>query len=128
MKFIAKPINMYQKLFSLLTLAVQISCQSPADQNFQREQDFNFDWKFTLLSDTSIPDVIPMDDASWRDVRLPHDWSVEASFDSTLEGCTGYLPGGVGVYQKHFASPPKDEITYVLFDGVYNNATFWLND
>ena len=95
----------------------------------QREQDFNFDWKFTLLSDTKLPDTLPMPDDNWKDVRLPHDWSVEASFDEALEGATGYLPGGVGIYQKHFSSPRNvnERKTYILFDGVYNNATFWLN-
>ncbi|MGJ8681880.1 glycoside hydrolase family 2 TIM barrel-domain containing protein [Paraglaciecola sp.] len=94
-----------------------------------REVDFNFDWKFTLVKDTSLPSSIPLQDAKWRDVRLPHDWSVELDFNESLEGATGYLPGGVGIYQKHFSSPAKnqDKTTYVLFDGVYNNATFWLN-
>ena len=94
-----------------------------------RETDFNFDWKFNLTNDTTALTAVPLDDADWRDVRLPHDWSVEASFDSTLEGCTGYLPGGVGVYQKHFKTPanPNQKSTFILFDGVYNNAKFWLN-
>ena len=98
-------------------------------QSMERATDFNFDWKFTLAEDTLLPKRIPLEDSRWRDVRLPHDWSVEASFDSTLEGCTGYLPGGVGIYQKHFETPVRqqDKSTFVLFDGVYNNATFWLN-
>ncbi|WP_430933770.1 glycoside hydrolase family 2 TIM barrel-domain containing protein [Saccharicrinis sp. 156] len=114
-------------LFLVLTVAF-MACQNQHNK-FERETDFNFGWKFALQNDTAIPSQIPMADADWREVRLPHDWSVEASFDSTLEGCTGYLPGGVGVYQKHFATPGhKDEkSTFVLFDGVYNNATFWLN-
>ena len=95
----------------------------------ERERDFNFDWKFTLVDTTELPETLPLDDKDWRDVRLPHDWSVEFPFDSKLEGCTGYLPGGVGVYQKHFATPDNvsENNIFVLFDGVYNNATFWLN-
>ncbi|WP_017446926.1 glycoside hydrolase family 2 TIM barrel-domain containing protein [Gayadomonas joobiniege] len=95
----------------------------------QRESDFNFDWKFTLVDSRNLPDQVPLNDQGWRDVRLPHDWSVEASFAEKWEGATGYLPGGVGIYQKHFKTPanPKTKNTYVLFDGVYNNATFWLN-
>lgn len=122
---------MKTSFYVLLALLV-VSCGSPS--SYERETDFNFDWKFSLLEsthagDTLLPEKLPMDDADWRDIRLPHDWSVEASFDSTLEGCTGYLPGGVGVYQKHFPTPSDSEkkSTYVLFDGVYNNATFWLN-
>ncbi|WP_440906678.1 glycoside hydrolase family 2 TIM barrel-domain containing protein (plasmid) [Catenovulum sp. SX2] len=94
-----------------------------------RETDFNFDWKFTLVEDTKLPRNIPLQDDNWRDVRLPHDWSVEASFAEKWEGATGYLPGGVGIYQKHFKTPanPNEFNVFVLFDGVYNNATFWLN-
>ena len=104
-----------------------ISCNT--ETNFQRETDFNFDWKFTLIEDTLSTFNTPLKDADWRDVRLPHDWSVEASFDSVLEGCTGYLPGGVAWYQKHFTLPinPENQNTFILFDGVYNNAKFWLN-
>lgn len=114
-------------LFSLLS--VLFACQQAPEATFQRETDFNFDWKFALQADTTKPAVIPMNDADWRVLRLPHDWSVEFPFDSTLEGCTGYLPGGVGVYQKHFKSVANsdEKSTFVLFDGVYNNATFWLN-
>ncbi|TYA92122.1 glycoside hydrolase family 2 TIM barrel-domain containing protein [Seonamhaeicola marinus] len=94
-----------------------------------RETDFNFDWKFKLQKDTILPTNLPLADSDWRDIRLPHDWSVEQSFSEDLEGCTGYLPGGVGVYQKHFDSPEdfENKSVFVLFDGVYNNATFWLN-
>lgn len=97
--------------------------------NAMRESDFNFDWKFKLLDGIPANLEVPLDDADWRDIRLPHDWSVEASFDENLEGCTGYLPGGVAWYQKHFPSPDDSEQsnTYILFDGVYNNAKFWVN-
>ncbi|NJB83521.1 glycoside hydrolase family 2 TIM barrel-domain containing protein [Wenyingzhuangia aestuarii] len=95
----------------------------------ERTHDFNFDWKFNLVKDTKIPANIPLEDAKWRNIRLPHDWSVEFSFDKELEGATGYLPGGVGLYQKHFKTPVdvKNQKAFILFDGVYNNATFWLN-
>ncbi|WP_366183856.1 glycoside hydrolase family 2 TIM barrel-domain containing protein [Flavobacterium ovatum] len=100
-----------------------------AVQSQQREQDFNFDWKFQLQENNQISKAIPLQDAAWRDVRLPHDYSVEASFDKKLEGCTGYLPGGIAWYQKHFDTPAnsKNGNVYILFDGVYNNATFWIN-
>jgi beta-galactosidase len=104
-------------------------CCATFAQSSSRGQDFNFDWKFTLVNDKALPSHLPLDDTKWRDIRLPHDWSVEASFDATLEGATGYLPGGVGVYQKHFKTPanPLEKSIFILFDGVYNNATFWLN-
>ena len=94
--------------------------------NQPRETDFNFDWKFSLQEEAA--DAVDYDDTHWRSIRLPHDWSVEASFDPNLEGCTGYLPGGLGWYRKHFTvNAEKNEVTYLLFDGVYNNCDVWLN-
>ena len=117
--------------FSLIFLMVigQVQANKIQVNDLKRELDFNFDWKFTLVENTQLPTNLPLDDSNWRDVRLPHDWSVEASFDKNLEGATGYLPGGVGIYQKHFNTPVNsvDKSTFILFDGVYNNATFWLN-
>ncbi|WP_430935089.1 glycoside hydrolase family 2 TIM barrel-domain containing protein [Saccharicrinis sp. 156] len=114
-------------LLALLT-GILFSC-STQESSIEREADFNFGWKFQLQKDTSELMEVPLADTDWRDVRLPHDWSIEASFDSTLEGCVGYLPGGVGVYQKLFKTTNKKDAksTFVLFDGVYNNARFWLN-
>ena len=104
-------------------------CSAAYAKNIKREIDFIFDWKFSLVEDSQLPSQVPLQDSQWRDVRLPHDWSVETSFDQALEGATGYLPGGVGIYQKHFATPadPQQKTTYIVFDGVYNNATYWLN-
>ncbi|MFI3277590.1 MAG: glycoside hydrolase family 2 TIM barrel-domain containing protein [Rikenellaceae bacterium] len=119
-------LNLIKLSGVLLTAVMLMACSSP---KIEREVDFNFDWKFTELKDTVTLSNLPLDDSAWRDVRLPHDWSVEHSFDENLEGCTGYLPGGVGVYQKHFTTQndSSDKSTYVLFDGVYNNSKYWLN-
>ncbi|MEM6642689.1 MAG: sugar-binding domain-containing protein, partial [Bacteroidota bacterium] len=127
-----KPTLNLTQFFSLIFVLVLISCNQDtytSGTSIQRSSDFNFDWKFALVEDTLPPSRLPVPDEDWRDVRLPHDWSVEFPFDSTLDGNTGYLPGGIGIYQKHFKvdSDPSQKSTYVLFDGVYNNATFWLN-
>ncbi|NIJ44896.1 beta-galactosidase/beta-glucuronidase [Wenyingzhuangia heitensis] len=115
------------KRFWLLSAVLILVCNIINAQ--EREHDFNFDWKFNLVKDTKLPTNVPLKDADWRAIRLPHDWSVEASFSKELEGATGYLPGGIGIYQKHFKTPinVSNQKAFVLFDGVYNNATFWLN-
>lgn len=120
-------MNMKRILSILGLFLLSLMAQNANAQ--ERETDFNFDWKFSLVKDTNITSQIPLDDKSWRNVRLPHDWSVEFSFDKKLEGCTGYLPGGVAWYQKHFPTPKNstEKQTYILFDGVYNNAKFWVN-
>ncbi len=91
--------------------------------------DFNQDWKFAL-DDSQQWDLTTIKDQNWRSVQLPHDWSIEASFDSINgEGATGYLPGGIGWYRKYFdVNNSAQKETFIYFDGVYNNADVWIND
>lgn len=95
-----------------------------------RSSDFNFDWKFSLESgeESVSPDY---DDSSWRTLNLPHDWVIENAQDSTFDfwQATGRIPGkGIGWYRKTFnLNPAEDQTVYVIFDGVYNNADFWIN-
>ena len=88
--------------------------------------DFNFGWRF-FLGDSPTASDPAFDDSTWRSLRLPHDWSVEAAYDAGLEGATAYLPGGVGWYRKRFSLPADDALHFIYFDGVYNNTTVWLN-
>ncbi|MBK1878540.1 glycoside hydrolase family 2 TIM barrel-domain containing protein [Pelagicoccus mobilis] len=95
----------------------------------KREKDFNFGWRFALEDETRFSGQ-GFDDSKWRELRLPHDWSVGFSFDKEKgEGATGYLVGGIGWYRKHFPTPEggDDVSTFVVFDGVYNNSEFWVN-
>ncbi|MBM7675702.1 glycoside hydrolase family 2 TIM barrel-domain containing protein [Gracilibacillus alcaliphilus] len=91
-------------------------------------KNMNLDWKFTR------DDVIDawykgFDDSNWRHVTLPHDWSVEEPFSKEHSSGTGYLPGGIGWYRKHFHLP--EDLTgkrvYITFEGVYNNSQVWCN-
>ncbi|MBK1879615.1 glycoside hydrolase family 2 TIM barrel-domain containing protein [Pelagicoccus mobilis] len=118
------------KALKLALLAFAATVAAHASSQLTREADFNFGWKFHLQGESEkLGPKMPLDDGDWRDVRLPHDWSVEHSFSEEWEGNTGYLPGGIGWYQKHFPTPTNNDgkRTFVLFDGVYNNAKFWLN-
>lgn len=104
--------------------------QQPASSTASRRvSDFNFDWRFALGDPKGVHES-SFDDSGWRSLRLPHDWSVEASFDEQDgEGATGYLPGGIGCYRKSFQTPTDLEARRLIlsFDGVYNNAEVWLN-
>lgn len=99
-----------------------VGCSSDKVEEIGIAKDFNFDWEFMLMDSIS-------GEGKWKSVQIPHDWSVEASFDSIKgEGATGYLPGGIGVYRKEFPLQLKDDqMAYLLFDGVYNNTTVILN-
>lgn len=103
----------------------------PREINLERETDFNFDWKFSLVDDSASvrESSVRFNDAEWRTLRLPHDWSVEHSFDSVNgDAATAYLPGGTGWYRKRFdMEVDPDQNVYLLFDGVYNNSEYWIN-
>lgn len=89
---------------------------------------FNDDWLFTLSDshDYSLTTYKPS--GQWKKLDLPHDWSIESDFDKNLEGCTAYMPGGIGWYSKSFDTTINDnQKCFVIFDGVYNNAQYWLN-
>ncbi|WP_163131933.1 sugar-binding domain-containing protein [Agarivorans sp. Alg241-V36] len=87
--------------------------------------DFNANWQFQLQD--------PRHKSAgneWRTISLPHDWSIEQPFSSQYEGATAYLPGGIGWYLKTFdlAELSENQRAFLLFDGIYNNATLWLNN
>ena len=88
---------------------------------------FDADWRF-VLADSVQMSKPSYDDGHWRRVDLPHDWAVEGDFAvSNPSGAGGgALPGGVGWYRKHFRI--REVAAYLLqFDGVYMNATVWVN-
>ncbi|MCD8269498.1 MAG: hypothetical protein LUD46_14285 [Parabacteroides sp.] len=48
-------------------------------------------------------------DTAWRSLDLPHDWSIEGTYEQTANGTdwqSGYLPAGTGWYRKTFAYDP----------------------
>ncbi len=69
------------------------------------------------------------DDSGWREVTVPHDWSVEQPFSEKHSSGTGYLPGGVGWYRVHFFLPREysGKKIRLVFDGVYKNSQVWCN-
>jgi beta-galactosidase len=86
---------------------------------------FNQHWQF-FLGETA-PDA----GSQWRNLSLPHDWSIELPFDSTSPTGTGggALRGGMGWYKKIFTLPAadKDKNIFIDFDGVYRNSEVFIN-
>lgn len=97
---------------------------------------FDFDWRFHR-GGAQWAEMPSFNDAEWRKVDLPHDWSIEdipgtsSPFDRDAVGqvSTGFTVGGTGWYRKRFTLPPmlKDKHLYIQFDGVYMNTDVWLN-
>ncbi|WP_349361949.1 MULTISPECIES: glycoside hydrolase family 2 TIM barrel-domain containing protein [unclassified Paenibacillus] len=92
---------------------------------------FNTDWKFMEGNYTGA-EKMDYNDEQWRLLQVPHDWSIEQSFDPHMlyGGNQAYLPRwSVGWYRKHFnvkPSSPKQRV-YIQFDGIHNNSEVWIN-
>ncbi|MDB4584035.1 DUF4982 domain-containing protein [Draconibacterium sp.] len=110
-------------------------------KSVEREILFNSDWKF-IREDVSGAEKLQFNDASWRTLDLPHDYSIEDlpakedvkqigpfSEESAGGASTGHVLGGTAWYRKHFTLNKEDDgkIIKILFDGVYMNADFWIN-
>lgn len=112
----------------LFICTVLFSCSS--SKKVRENVDFTEGWKF-YLGDDSIAYNAQYDDAKWRILDLPHDWSIEADFSlknpATPGG--GALPGGIGWYRKDFVVDKSDEgkNIYIDFDGIYWNSKVWIN-
>lgn len=99
-------------------------------QSSRIRMDFDKGWHFHL-GDVKGAEKTDANDANWRALSLPHDWSIEGKFskDNPASPEGGALPGGIGWYRKSFTVPPtsKDKKVYVDFDGVYQKSTVWIN-
>ncbi|NNF32617.1 MAG: DUF4982 domain-containing protein [Saprospiraceae bacterium] len=94
------------------------------------EIQLNNDWSFILSDDPSFSEV-NIDDNSWIELDVPHDWSFEKGVrkggDQGQGG--GYHDGGIGWYRKSFDVEKESlsKTTYINFDGVYMNSEVWVN-
>jgi beta-galactosidase len=93
-------------------------------------ESFDLGWRF-FRGEANHAEQAEFDDAAWRKLDLPHDWSIEGPYDekAATGGPGGYLPAGIGWYRKYFAVPEAlrgQQIT-VEFDAVYMNSDVWIN-
>jgi beta-galactosidase len=128
-------------LLILCTTIILTSCHQSNTDLSNREINFDSGWKFKLghipHADSSV-----FDDSGWRDIDLPHDWSIEDlpvvagkkqigpfSEDSPGKGSTGHVMGGEAWYRKTFVTEKsfKNKIVQVCFDGVYMECNVWIN-
>jgi beta-galactosidase len=117
-------------LLSPFTNSAQALLTSPIGDSRRTRESFDFDWRFTR-GDPTGAQLPGFDDASWRQLDLPHDWSIEGPYGES-EPCGapgGYLPTGIGWYRKRFPAAASDRgrIAVLEFDGVYQNSEVWIN-
>ncbi|MFT5641014.1 MAG: beta-galactosidase [Cyclobacteriaceae bacterium] len=117
-------------VFTLIILLFFTSCDHSKNVKTREIVPFDFNWKFSLgdFADAQQPDY---SDDEWRNLHVPHDWSIEGDYDSlNPAGIAGaFLPAGVGWYRKSFDYLPEWEgkKVRIAFDGVYLNSTVWIN-
>lgn len=102
----------------------------------ERALSFDDGWLFQRGEGQGL-EAVALDDAGWRKLTLPHDWSVEdlpgrdTPFDKkALAGtATGFTTGGEGWYRKHFRVDqfPAGRRIEILFEGAYLESDVWLN-
>ena len=86
-------------------------------------------WRFRLGDDPAARQPA-FDDAGWRTLDVPHDWSIEGPLTAPPEGDPngGFFTHGIGWYRKGFALPAAAGRKVVVeFDGVYMNSEVWIN-
>ncbi|MDI6619675.1 MAG: glycoside hydrolase family 2 TIM barrel-domain containing protein [Clostridiales bacterium] len=89
----------------------------------------NCGWKFC---DKDIQDAykVEFDDSSWQNIDVPHDWAISRPFnrETPCGQSQGYFDRwGVGWYRRSFQTDMKDGAYILLFDGIYENSTVWVN-
>ena len=87
-------------------------------------------WRFALGDFPAARDA-KFNDADWRVLDVPHDWSIEATPhpENPAGASGGFFPGGLGWYRKRLAIPADlgNRRVLVQFDGVYMNSEVWCN-
>lgn len=91
---------------------------------------FDANWKFTL-GDFPKASKAEFNDADWRTLDVPHDWSIELGNDKDAPGggSIGFFPTGIGWYRKSFdvSKYDTDKKYSIEFDGVHMNSEVWVN-
>ena len=83
---------------------------------------FNDNWSFLLMDRESHPDPAALPADGWSDMTLPHDWLI---YDAD-----NLYKDGLGIYKKlieHEGNEGDDGRTFLIFDGVYMDSTYYLN-
>ncbi len=116
-------------LFSILISPASFLNASPQSKERVKEN-FDNNWRFHL-GDVNNGQNITINDSQWRELNLPHDWSIEGKFNKNNPAGVGggALPGGIGWYRKTFTLPEsdKDKLVFINFDGVYRDGQVWIN-
>lgn len=120
----------YKRIVFYSFLFIFIAAASANAQQVSKTINIDKDWKFHL-GDVTGGEQTSFNDNDWRKLDVPHDWSIEGSYDSlaiTKRG-GGYLPAGIGWYRKTFTLPKSNagKRIYIELEGVMANSDVWIN-
>lgn len=121
-------------LFLTISSIIEVSAS-------ERKVCLNSNWKFYrgCIANAEQP---TFNDAKWKVLDLPHDWSMEpvpiqregitvGPFSRMSIGGpdTGQTIGGEGWYRKEFTIRPEDagKLISIYFEGAYNQTEVWIN-
>jgi beta-galactosidase len=104
--------------------------QTPNKDGTRKRMLFDRNWRFHL-GDVNKGQKPDFNDRSWRELNVPHDWSIEGKFSTKYATTDGEadLPGGIGWYRKSFQlpEPKKNKRFFIEFGGVYEDSDVWIN-
>jgi beta-galactosidase len=111
-------------------LRLDASASTSHEASPERRTNFDSGWRF-LPGDPEGAHIPAFHDSAWRSLDLPHDWSIEGTFDENApaRGNGAYLPTGIGWYRKTFTLPSSAHGRRIAlqFDGVYQRSEVWIN-
>jgi beta-galactosidase len=117
-------------IFAAATVTILFSPApvSAAAADARVTQDFDANWLFSQ-GDFASAMMPAFDDRGWRQLNVPHDWSIEGPFGAEFGSGNGFAPGGIGWYRKHFKldADQKGRVVTIEFDGVYDYSEVWIN-
>lgn len=91
--------------------------------------DFSKNWQFHFAEDSLGNYPVA---TNWRNLNVPHDWSIEGSFSEKhpTTNNEAALPAGIAWYQKSFVVPDnfRNKKISIHFEGVFCNSEVWIND
>lgn len=133
----------FKKISALIMAAVIFAGIIPADNvcadnsgdvreevqySSERTVEFNDGWLFSLAP-SGNPEEAEYDDSSWKEVTLPHDWSIYNDFENSVGSGVGSLRGGNGWYRKSFVLSKElnGKRISIDFDGVYQDSYIYVN-
>ena len=125
---------------ALLATPAARAAEAAGSANGRRTVALRDGWRFALVDPGGVTDPTGAytnapdpgyDDSAWREVAVPHDWSIEqtpTTENGTTSG-TGFFPGGLGWYRLAFTLPPEVAGTRISveFDGVYMDSYVYCN-